>query len=162
MVLISGPQVMQGYLHNADQTARVLNTLDGRRWYTTGDKGYLDDDGFLYIQDRYSRFAKIGGEMVGLGSVEAAIRNVTNDNDLEVVVVNLPDERKGEKLIAISNCPLDPQWLREELIAAGFNALALPTHYFTVVTVPKLGSGKTDFGGAREMAIELLEKSRAS
>ncbi|MGV3591581.1 MAG: AMP-binding protein, partial [Gammaproteobacteria bacterium] len=161
MILVSGAQVMPRYLDNDEKTAQVIRDLDGRRWYVTGDKGYLDADGFLFIQDRYSRFAKIGGEMVGLGSVEAALKAVVGDPDFEVVVVNLPDEKKGEKLIALVTRELDAASLREQLNAQGLTPLAHPAQYFHVAEIPKLGSGKTDFGTAKKLALELATKPAA-
>lgn len=155
MVLISGPQVMHGYLDDAEKTGHVIRNLDGSRWYVSGDKGYLDADGFLFIEDRYSRFAKISGEMVGLGTVEQALRNAAGDADLEVLVVNLPCVRKGEKLVVLCTQALDPQRLRERLIAGGLSALALPAAYFTVDAIPRLGSGKTDFSGGKILAQSL-------
>jgi acyl-[acyl-carrier-protein]-phospholipid O-acyltransferase / long-chain-fatty-acid--[acyl-carrier-protein] ligase len=159
MILISGAQVMPQYLKNDAKTAQVLRDLDGTRWYVTGDKGYLDADGFLFIQDRYSRFAKIGGEMVGLGTVEAALKQVVDDPDFEVVVVNLPDEKKGEKLVALSTRDLDASTLRDRLTAQGLNALAHPALYFRVTEIPKLGSGKTDFASAKKLALDLVANS---
>ncbi len=155
MILVSGAQVMPHYLKNETQSAKVLRDLDGKRWYVTGDKGYLDADGFLFIQDRYSRFAKIGGEMVGLGTVEAALKAVINDHEVELVVVNLPDEKKGEKLVALCTRELDPAALREGLTAQGLNSLAHPGLYFRVTEIPKLGSGKTDFSTAKKLALAL-------
>jgi len=156
MILISGAQVMPHYLKNEAQTRKVLREIAGRRWYVTGDKGYLDPDGFLFIQDRYSRFAKISGEMVGLGTVESALRKVLGDNEVEVVVVSVPDEKKGEKLVTLATAALDPAALRENLLASGLNPLALPALYLPVSAIPKLGSGKTDFAAARQLALELL------
>ncbi len=58
MILISGPQIMQGYLNDAKRTAQVIHEMDGQRWYITGDKGFIDEDGFLTLIDRYARFTK--------------------------------------------------------------------------------------------------------
>lgn len=157
MVLVSGAQVMPGYLKNEQKTQEVLRVIDGKRWYVTGDKGYVDEDGFLYIIDRYSRFAKISGEMVGLGAVETAIKAAVAQADFDVVVVNLPDERKGEKLVALMTQEVDAATLREKLLAGGLTPLALPARYLRTDAVPKLGSGKTDFASARQLAISLLE-----
>jgi len=156
MILISGAQVMQGYYKNESKTRSALQDIDGKTWYVTGDKGYLDQDGFLFIQDRYSRFAKISGEMVGLGTVEAAIRQVKTSPDFETVVVNVPDEKKGEKLVALTTEDVEAADMREGLIAAGLNTLAFPAQYFKVDTIPKLGSGKTDFATARKLVFDLI------
>ena len=155
MILLSGAQVMPGYLKNEARTSEVLKVIDGRRWYVTGDKGYLDSDGFLFIIDRYSRFAKISGEMVGLGAVESAIKAAVDQEDFEVVVVSVPDARKGERLIALATIALDAAALRAKLMAAGMNTLALPAHYALVEAIPKLGSGKTDFTTATTLALAL-------
>ncbi|HTR00586.1 MAG TPA: AMP-binding protein [Candidatus Acidoferrum sp.] len=152
MVLINGAQVMPGYLDNHDKTQAALRLIDGQRWYVTGDKGYLDADGFLFLIDRYSRFAKIGGEMVGFGTVEAAIRSIVNDDNCEVVVTSVPDERKGERLVAFVTQALDANAMREKLLATGLNALALPSYWFQLEAIPKLGSGKTDFAAVARLA----------
>jgi acyl-[acyl-carrier-protein]-phospholipid O-acyltransferase/long-chain-fatty-acid--[acyl-carrier-protein] ligase len=69
LILFGGSQVMPGYLNDPEKTADVIVQLDDKRWYKTGDKGHLDQDGFLTIVDRYSRFAKIAGKMIGLGAI---------------------------------------------------------------------------------------------
>lgn len=159
MILIGGSQVMQGYLKNPEKTEEVIKVIDGIRWYVSGDKGRLDEDGFLHIEDRYSRFAKIGGEMVGLGNVEKCVREVLAEHnkdygELEVVAVNLPDEKKGERIVLLSNLEINLGELRELLSATKFNKLAFPSALVCVEEIPKLGSGKTDFGKARQIATE--------
>jgi len=102
LILIGGPQVMKGYLHDEAKTAEVIEELDNQRWYRSGDKGHLDSDGFLIIVDRYSRFAKLGGEMVSLSAVEETIRHALGgDPELDLVAVNVPDSKKGEKIILL-------------------------------------------------------------
>jgi len=86
LILIGGPQIMKGYLKMPEKTAEVIELIDGYRWYRTGDKGHLDEDGFLTIVDRYSRFAKIGGEMISLTTVEEEILDACNEKDLEILV----------------------------------------------------------------------------
>ena len=73
MILISGIQVMKSYLDDEDRTKKALKVINAKTYYITGDKGKLDEDGFLTIVDRYSRFAKIGGEMISLGAIEELI-----------------------------------------------------------------------------------------
>lgn len=160
LILIGGVQVMQGYLDDAEKTRAAIVELDGRRWYRTGDKGNLDDDGFLTIVDRYSRFAKIGGEMVSLGAVEQGIVAAFGEGAPEVVVVAMPDEKKGERLIALIQrvgTPVDPGALRTLLKAAGMNPLMIPETWLEVDALPKLGSGKTDFTVAKQMAATALD-----
>lgn len=157
MILIHGGQVMQGYLKNPEKSKLALPEIDGKTWYVSGDKGYLDEDGFLFIQDRYSRFAKIGGEMVALGQVEAAIRKVVEDIELEIVAINIPDHKKGETIIVLTNRSLDKHALKDDLLAHGLTTLALPSAYYLVDEIPKLGSGKTDFGTAKNLARRVSE-----
>lgn len=162
MVMIGGSQVMQGYLKNPEKTAQVLREIDGQTWYITGDKGVLDASGFLTIIDRYSRFAKIGGEMVSLGAVENQLRDSLRDSGLDYseeedfVAVSLPDQKKGE-IIALLHCgSLTGDQLRKQLIAASTQALMLPAVWIHVDDIPRLGSGKTDFVQAKALAQQQL------
>ena len=155
LILVGGSQVMLGYLHDVERTQQAIVTLDGVRWYKTGDKGHLDADGFLTIVDRYSRFAKIGGEMISLGAVEEKLRAVLAQPELELAAVNLPDAKKGEKIVALITTQLDGQAVRQQLLAAQINPLMIPAEIYLVPEIPKLGSGKTDFAAARNMALAL-------
>jgi acyl-[acyl-carrier-protein]-phospholipid O-acyltransferase / long-chain-fatty-acid--[acyl-carrier-protein] ligase len=159
LILIGGVQVMKGYLNDPERTADAVVELDGQRWYKTGDKGHQDADGFLTIVDRYSRFAKLGGEMVSLGAVEQQVRDLLQAPDLELCAVNLPDEKKGERIVLLHeagpNREYDSDEIRARLIAAGSNPLMIPTELHPVDAVPKLGSGKTDFGAAKRLAAAL-------
>jgi len=154
MILIGGAQVMKGYLNDEQKTASVIKMIDGRRWYITGDKGHLDESGYLTIVDRYSRFAKLGGEMISLSSVEQAIQTSLQLED--AVAVNLPDDKKGEKIIILCLEEVDPKNAREQLLASGCNPLMLPSQFITVAELPKLGSGKTDFSLAKHLALEAI------
>ena len=154
LILIGGPQIMKGYLKMPEKTAEVIELIDGYRWYRTGDKGHLDKDGFLTIVDRYSRFAKIGGEMISLTTVEEEILEVCNDKDLEIAATCLPDQRKGEKIVLLAtNNNLDKNQLKKLLSDAKVNPLYYPAQVLMVEEIPKLGSGKTDFGATKKIAL---------
>ncbi len=155
LILISGTQVMLGYLNDEEKTRSVIVELDGRRWYKSGDKGHLDVDGFLTIVDRYSRFAKLGGEMISLGAVEQEIKKVINEADIEMVAVNIPDDKKGEQVVLLITLDIDSNELRKRLLEINCNPMMIPSVVQRVTTIPKLGSGKTDFSGAKKVALEL-------
>jgi acyl-[acyl-carrier-protein]-phospholipid O-acyltransferase/long-chain-fatty-acid--[acyl-carrier-protein] ligase len=161
LILIGGVQVMKGYLNDPARTEAAVVELDGQRWYKTGDKGHLDADGFLTIVDRYSRFAKLGGEMVSLGAVEEQVRRAVGRPELELCAVALPDAKKGERIVLLLAADLDPDNLRATLIEAGVSALLLPSTVVAVDEVPKLGSGKTDFAAAWRLAKARLEPAGA-
>jgi len=156
MVLIAGTQVMKGYLSDASKTEEVLREIEGIRWYITGDKGHLDEDGFLTIVDRYSRFAKVGGEMVSLGLIEREIGTLLREEE-EIAITALPDIKKGEKVVLLFEGKRDLEALKEAIKLLGLNPLFLPSLYFKVETIPKLGTGKSDFQGAKRLALGLLD-----
>ena len=157
LILIGGVQVMKGYLNDPERTREAVVELDGQRWYKTGDKGHLDADGFLTIVDRYTRFAKLGGEMVSLGAIEERARLALDAPEAELCAVALPDIKKGERVVLLA-AGQDPQSLRARLLEADINPLLLPAAILRVESVPKLGSGKTDFAAARRLAAALLEE----
>ncbi len=153
LILIGGVQVMKGYLNDPAKTADAVAEREGMRWYKTGDKGHLDTDGFLTIVDRYSRFAKLGGEMVSLGSVEEQVRRALAQPEMDLAAVNLPDEKKGERIVLLVAEDIDADALRRALLESGANPLTIPAQVLRVDAIPKLGSGKTDFGGVRRLAL---------
>ena len=80
LLLVRGPNVMQGYLARPEKTAEVLRN----GWYTTGDVAVLDEDGFLQITDRLSRFSKIGGEMVPHIKVEEKLHELGGSDGADI------------------------------------------------------------------------------
>ena len=104
MLLIQGPNVMKGYLKQPQKTAEVIR--DG--WYITGDIARIDDDGFIKITGRQSRFSKIGGEMVPHIRIEEEINQILGGDDhdeIKAVVTAVVDARKGERLVVLHNQP---------------------------------------------------------
>lgn len=159
LILIAGPQLMKGYLHDPKKTKRALVEIDGLRWYKTGDKGQIDEDGFLTILDRYSRFAKVGGEMVGLTAVETAVANALPPSNRELVAVAVPNSNKGESIVLlISNTSEQPTELQKQLRTSGVSPLLLPSTIFCIDAIPRLGSGKTDFVEAKRIALRCTEQ----
>jgi acyl-[acyl-carrier-protein]-phospholipid O-acyltransferase/long-chain-fatty-acid--[acyl-carrier-protein] ligase len=152
LILLGGCQVMKGYLNEPEKTAAVIVEDKSVRWYKTGDKGYIDKDGFLTIVDRYSRFAKLAGEMISLGAVEETIRNTLADPEMDIAAINLPDAKKGERIVLLYAGELESEQLRQRMLAGKMLPLMLPAQIVQVPEIPKLGSGKTDFVAARALA----------
>ncbi|MGE4544003.1 MAG: acyl-[ACP]--phospholipid O-acyltransferase [Pedobacter sp.] len=154
LILIGGTQIMQGYLGDEERTREALVEQNGIRWYKSGDKGMLDEDGFLTILGRYSRFAKIGGEMVSLAAVEDAILKIT-PNGTEIVAVAVPDTKKGERIVALVKSEWSGDAIKKSLIGE-IIPIMLPAMFLEVEQIPRLGTGKTDLGTARRLALEAM------
>ncbi|RYG15742.1 MAG: 2-acylglycerophosphoethanolamine acyltransferase, partial [Caulobacteraceae bacterium] len=145
---LRGPNVMEGYL-SPDDPRKIEPLVDG--WHDTGDIVDLDADGYITILGRVKRFAKIGGEMVSLTAVEGLASAVWPD--ARHAVVSIPDNRKGEKLVLVTDrkdaeVSKLAEWAREH----GAPELAVPKKIMRVVEVPVLGTGKTDYVAIQQMA----------
>ncbi|MDX1963402.1 MAG: MFS transporter [Pirellulales bacterium] len=157
LLWISGGNVMEGYLHRRDLTDQVL--VDG--WYCTGDMARLDEEGFIQITGRLSRFSKIGGEMVPHGAVEEELLKAVGAGDAEqqpLAVSAVPDEKKGERLIVLhTGLNRTPAELAKALTEAGLPNLYIPGNdcYYQVDSLPILGTGKLDLAGIKKMAEQL-------
>jgi len=154
LVLIGGSQIMKGYLDDAERTAAAIVELDGKRWYRSGDKGHLDEDGFLTIVDRYSRFAKLGGEMVSLTAVEARLQELLAAEGGECMVVALPDPVKGERLVVLHVGKTTSDALLASARSTDMPPLWIPSRAIALGELPRLGSGKLDYVTAKNRALE--------
>ena len=153
MLWLRGVNIFKGYLHDPKQTAEVLR--DG--WLKTGDIGRFDEDGFLYIEGRLSRFSKIGGEMVPHEAVENKIVDLlglSGRDERPLAVVGVQDEAKGEALVLLSAVDVDLGDLRKELHEAGIPNLWIPKHVQRVESIPVLASGKLDLKKCKELVPE--------
>ena len=124
-VAVKGPQVMVGYLNRPEATAQVKK--DG--WYSTGDLGYVDSDGFLKITDRLSRFSKIAGEMVPHMGVESAIMEITGVDEQHVAVTGIPDPKHGERICVLyTDMAMSPVDLHQKLLSGSIPKVWIPSH----------------------------------
>jgi len=153
LILFGGTQIMLGYLNEPEKTAAAIIELDGRKWYKTGDKGHLDKDGFLIIIDRYSRFAKIGGEMISLSAIETAIRTLLTE-EIEILATAIPNEKKGEQVVLLVAGNIKTEEIKTLIDQSELNPLMRPASLIAVDEIPKLGSGKSDFSRAKQMAVQ--------
>ena len=162
LLYLRGPNVMLGYLGRQDLTDEVIDK-DG--WYCTGDIAFVDEDGFVALTDRLSRFSKIGGEMVPHQGVEEAIVSAAGLEEGKLAVTGLPDERKGEKLVVLytPDCG-DPEWLQQALDGVeGIPNLWKPAKadWHRVDAIPLLGTGKIDLAAVRRLAREIDARAAA-
>jgi acyl-[acyl-carrier-protein]-phospholipid O-acyltransferase/long-chain-fatty-acid--[acyl-carrier-protein] ligase len=151
MLLVKGPNVMRGYLGKPEKTAEVLH--DG--WYTTGDIAMMEEDGFLTITDRLSRFSKIGGEMVPHIRIEEKLQELADATEQVFAVTAVPDDKKGERIVVIHT-------LTEAMLApvlAKFAECDLPSlwkpkpnQFIHVDAIPVLGTGKMDLREIKSLA----------
>jgi len=117
----------------------------------------IDEDGFVEITDRLSRFSKIGGEMVPQIKVEEKLHELAEAQEQVFVVTSAPDEKKGERLLVLHT--LDEQRLKnclDHLDQTGLPNLWVPRPqaFYKVDAIPYLGTGKLDLRRVRELALE--------
>ena len=161
MLLVKGPNVMKGYLGKPEKTAEVLR--DG--WYTTGDIAMLEEDGFLTITDRLSRFSKIGGEMVPHIRIEEKLHELAESTEQVFAVTAVPDDKKGERIVVIHTMP-DAKLavVQERFAQCELPALwrPKPNQFLHVDAIPVLGTGKTDLRALRMMAMDATKNIPSS
>ena len=151
MIWFRGVNIFEGYLSDPQRTADVLH--DG--WLKTGDIGRFDEDGFLFIEGRLSRFSKIGGEMVPHESIEHKIvdlLDLSGKDERLVAITGVQDEAKGEALVLLSAVDVDLGQLRDKLRDAGVPNLWIPKKVCRVEAIPVMASGKLDLRKCQEIA----------
>jgi acyl-[acyl-carrier-protein]-phospholipid O-acyltransferase / long-chain-fatty-acid--[acyl-carrier-protein] ligase len=152
LLLVRGPNVMQGYLGRPEKTAEVLS----EGWYNTGDIAAMDEDGFIRITDRLSRFSKIGGEMVPHIKVEDKLHEIARATEQLFAVTAVPDDKKGERLMVVHTLAADKlQECIAQLTKSDLPALWKPRgdQFIHVNSLPYLGTGKLDLRRLKEIAL---------
>ena len=150
LLLVAGPNRMQGYIGEPERTAEVLR--DG--WYATGDIACVDEEGFIRITDRLSRFSKIAGEMVPHMKLEEQIQALI-DPQFTCAVTAVPDDARGERLVAFFTDPaVGAAELWERLCRTELPRLWIPKREDLryVDAIPSLGTGKVDLRAVRQLA----------
>jgi acyl-[acyl-carrier-protein]-phospholipid O-acyltransferase/long-chain-fatty-acid--[acyl-carrier-protein] ligase len=157
MLWLRGPNIFEGYLHDPERTAEVLR--DG--WFKTGDIGRFDEDGFLYIEGRLSRFSKIGGEMVPHEALEQKIitaLGLDGQSERAIAIAGVTDAAKGEAVVLLSAVDVDLAQLRSKLNEAGVPNLWIPKKVCRVESIPVLASGKLDLGKCKDVVQQMDQK----
>jgi acyl-[acyl-carrier-protein]-phospholipid O-acyltransferase/long-chain-fatty-acid--[acyl-carrier-protein] ligase len=150
---VKGPNIMLGYLDSSGEVSPTCGKL-GPDWYDTGDIVKIDSDGFIAIIGRQKRFAKIGGEMVSLATVENFVQDTWPE--FEHVAVSLEDVQRGEQIVLLST-KIDLQ--RSDLVESGnkrgLAPISFPKKVFYIAEVPYLSTGKIDHSGLKKLAERL-------
>jgi acyl-[acyl-carrier-protein]-phospholipid O-acyltransferase/long-chain-fatty-acid--[acyl-carrier-protein] ligase len=147
---VQGPNIMKGYLL-AGNKGILVPPAEG--WYDTGDIVSIDAQGFITIKGRAKRFAKIGGEMISLTAVENYLAHLWPES--AHAVVSLPDERKGEQLILLTEeSTAERSALLAYIKTHGISELSLPKTIHIVPKLPLLGTGKLDYVSIKQIALE--------
>jgi acyl-[acyl-carrier-protein]-phospholipid O-acyltransferase / long-chain-fatty-acid--[acyl-carrier-protein] ligase len=158
VLLVKGLNVMQGYLDEPEKTREVIH--DG--WYVTGDIAMVDNDGFVRIVDRLSRFSKIGGEMVPHVLIEEKLQQLAGRTETAFVVTGVPDERRGEQLVVLylASAGLSIDALFAAAQASDLPKLWIPAkeNFFKIDAIPYLGTGKLDLTALRTLATTKIGK----
>ncbi len=139
-ICLRGPNIMKGYWNRPDATAEAIDT---QGWFHSGDIGYLDEDGFLYICDRLKDMVISGGENVYPAEVEGVLYK--HESIAEVAVIGLPDEKWGEAVTAVAALHEGHSLTLEELREFADPMLArykLPLQFHVVDALPRNPAGK--------------------
>ena len=153
LLMLKGPNIFRAYLGEPKRTAEVKQG----EWFITGDLARFDEDGFLFIEGRLSRFSKIAGEMVPHGTVEDALIKAYNLFDAEqpmIAMAGRPDKAKGEALVLLAAMDLELEDVREKLSGAGLANLWIPKEIKRVEVIPTLATGKLDLRQIQVLASE--------
>jgi len=139
-ICLKGPNIMKGYWNRPEATAEAIDT---QGWFHSGDIGYIDEDGFLFICDRLKDMVISGGENVYPAEVESALYK--HEAIAEVAVIGLPDEKWGEAVTAVAALHEGQSLTLEELRDFADPLLArykLPLRLHIVDALPRNPAGK--------------------
>jgi acyl-[acyl-carrier-protein]-phospholipid O-acyltransferase/long-chain-fatty-acid--[acyl-carrier-protein] ligase len=147
LLMIKGPNVMKGYLNRPGLTAEVIKN----GWYLSDDVASIDEEGFVTIEDRFSRFTMINGEMVPHLAIEQILQNGLGSSKRIVAVSSIQDSGGNEKL-AVLHTLADAEPLRAILAASHLRESwkPKPDSYFKVDRIPVI-SGKLNISAIRRI-----------
>ena len=157
LILVNGPNVFGHYM-GVDKNPFV--ELENKRWYDTGDLGYLNEQGSLVLSGRLKRFVKIAGEMISLPAIESALaqRWPADDSGAVLAVESVEMEDKRPELCLLSSVRIDLDEANEVLKGAGFSNLSKLKRLIELEEMPLLGTGKTDYQSLKRIVRDQREK----
>ena len=157
MLLVRGPSVFGGYLNYDGPDP--FQTLNGERWYKTGDLVTLDEDRFIHFRGRLKRFLKAGGEMISLPALEEPLtQRFPATEDGPQVAVEGVETPAGRQIVLFTTQAISLREANAVLAAAGFRGVMRLDEVRKVEAIPVLGTGKTDYKALRKIVEEGLER----
>jgi long-chain-fatty-acid--[acyl-carrier-protein] ligase len=153
-ICVRGSSVFNGYLGNVKSP---FIELLGKKWYRTGDLGFIDQDRTVYLRDRLKRFTKIGGEMISLGAIEDALIQELSKNgliqpDQYSLAICTNEKMERPQVILFSSVQVDRDQVNSILKNAGFSNLAKISRVHNLEEIPLLATGKIDYRKLSKMA----------
>lgn len=143
MILVHGNNVFGGYI---DKTvASPFVEIAGKRYYRTGDLGYIDAEGYLFITGRLKRFIKIAGEMISLPAIEKVLLERYGSTEETILAVEGSDRGTQAQIVLFCTQPIDLQEANQYLRTKGFSNLVKLSSVVSVDAIPVLGTGKIDY-----------------
>lgn len=152
MIYVNGPNVFKGYINQKE--LNPFKKIDGEQYYRTGDIGYLDEDGYLFITGRLKRFIKIAGEMISLPFIEKILLNKYGSSEEQLLAVEGTDRTPSPKITLFTKTPIDLQEANAYLLKNGVAPIAKIKDVVPIDEIPVLGTGKADY----KVLKALLEK----
>lgn len=151
-ILIRSPSVFRGYIGEKNRSPFI--TIGEKKWYRSGDRGYLDSEGALFLSGRLKRFVKMGGEMVSLGGLEEELLRLSKEKNWEI-----PGEKKGPSLavgvrekegekpliILFTTFEISKEVVNSALAEGGFGRLVKIAEVKKMEEIPLTGTGKTHY-----------------
>jgi long-chain-fatty-acid--[acyl-carrier-protein] ligase len=161
LILAKGPNIFSGYLNPGITSPFV--TVNGEKWYSTGDLGSLDENDYLTLSGRKKRFIKIGGEMVSLAAIEEAVldlavqKNWSTHKEGPLVAV-CAQEKNGEKpkIFLFTKYDTTTDEINKSLQAQGFSNLVRVSSVKQVVDIPIMGSGKINYRALEDQFLNVI------
>ncbi len=143
MIYVRGESIFSGYIDPAIESP--FEAFYGHTWYKTGDLGYQDADGFLYITGRLKRFVKIAGEMISLPAIESILLEQYGDPEVTTLAIEAKEQDGVVTIVAFTTFDTTPDTMNDCIHANGASNLVKIARVERLEMIPVLGTGKTDY-----------------
>lgn len=143
MIYVSGKNVFGGYLDKKIESP--FQEIEGKTFYKTGDLGFVDSEGFLFITGRLKRFIKIGGEMISLPFIENLLLEKYGKEDELVLAIEGSDKNNLSQIILFTTQEMYKKEVNKYLVSKGASLLMQVTDIRLIDEIPVLGTGKVDY-----------------